>query len=704
MIITIKCLSLHRRSVEKYSTMQQKKYLVYGLLMMMLVGLLASQRAMAQQAVDTLDISQLRKAMYYHYSKHNTEEFLTTIDQLKRLAQRQGNEKEYYKACGNQIIYISANLNRSQAIELANQLFRQAEHKGSQYGLYTAHYAMGTICAALAQLDDAISHYEDALKILKEHYPTENRSALYLATAKVERAKSNFERVKELADLVVNDPKASLTHKLSAMSYRCLVLIDTHAPIEECDRAYAEREKIKAEYGHDDVFGNAIDFNQALLHNDFEWAQRVVDAMPEESKLSKLNNYARLYAAQGNYRKAYEYFRRYKAVSDSINIDNVRKTSLDVTMMMEKVHAENEARDLRLENQELEMARIASELQQKRMEEQALTLSMEYQQTRLHEMQAQRENDSLMADNKELQLSEYRSQMEAFENAERTRRMKWIAFWVLSIMGFAFVGFYANSRRLQLRRLKDAYDKLEETTAAKERIESELRIAREIQMAMVPHEFPKSPRLDIYASMMPAKEVGGDLYDFVPYDDQLYFCVGDVSGKGVPAALFMAMSARLFRTLSKYRLSPAQIANAMNNELVQNNDNGMFVTMFIGLLNLNTGHLVYCNCGHNPPVLAGEFIEMEANAPLGLWEGLDFVEQTIDSIRGQQFFVYSDGLTEAENLGKDQFGDDRLLTFLNEHQQLDARTLVEQLQQNVELHVNGAAPSDDLTMLCLRKK
>jgi serine phosphatase RsbU (regulator of sigma subunit) len=180
--------------------------------------------------------------------------------------------------------------------------------------------------------------------------------------------------------------------------------------------------------------------------------------------------------------------------------------------------------------------------------------------------------------------------------------------------------------------------------------------------------------------------------------------VGDVSGKGVPAALFMAMSARLFRTLSKYRLSPAQIANAMNNELVQNNDNGMFVTMFIGLLNLNTGHLVYCNCGHNPPVLAGEFIEMEANAPLGLWEGLDFVEQTIDSIRGQQFFVYSDGLTEAENLGKDQFGDDRLLTFLNEHQQLDARTLVEQLQQDVELHVNGAAPSDDLTMLCLRKK
>ena len=185
--------------------------------------------------------------------------------------------------------------------------------------------------------------------------------------------------------------------------------------------------------------------------------------------------------------------------------------------------------------------------------------------------------------------------------------------------------------------------------AAKERIESELRIARDIQMSMVPGVFPDSPGLDMHAYMTPAKEVGGDLYGYVMKGEQLYFCVGDVSGKGVPASLFMAQASRLFRTLAAEGMMPADMACRMNNELAENNDRNMFVTMFIGLINLSTGQLEFCNCGHNPPVVDGVFLEMEfANMPLGLWEDFNFHGETIEDIRGRQLLVYTDGLNEAE--------------------------------------------------------
>ena len=132
---------------------------------------------------------------------------------------------------------------------------------------------------------------------------------------------------------------------------------------------------------------------------------------------------------------------------------------------------------------------------------------------------------------------------------------------------------------------------------AKERIESELRIAREIQKRMLPHVFPRRRDVDIYAMMTPAKEMGGDLYAYALLDDQLYFCAGDVSGKGVPAALFMAEVTRMFRTLVDGHLTPNAIATRLNHALVEDNEQGMFVTMFIGLINLKSGHMEFCNAG-----------------------------------------------------------------------------------------------------------
>ncbi len=255
-------------------------------------------------------------------------------------------------------------------------------------------------------------------------------------------------------------------------------------------------------------------------------------------------------------------------------------------------------------------------------------------------------------------------------------------------------------------KLKTAYDQLEKTTKAKERIESELRIARDIQHSMVPSTFPQREGLDMYASMTPAKEVGGDLYGYLLQGDELYFCVGDVSGKGVPASLFMAQATRLFRTLAAQHMKPSEICTRMNDALTEDNEQGMFVTMFLGKVDLLTGFLEFCNAGHNPPIwkMPPAFLEVESNAPIGLWPGLDYEGQTIASIKGQPMLVYTDGLNEAENLQQQQYGDDRLMAFLSASNFTTSREVVESLKGEVERHREGAEPNDDLTMLCILVK
>ncbi len=255
-------------------------------------------------------------------------------------------------------------------------------------------------------------------------------------------------------------------------------------------------------------------------------------------------------------------------------------------------------------------------------------------------------------------------------------------------------------------KLQSAYDQLEQTTQAKERIESELRIARNIQMSMVPNTFPTRKGLDMYASMTPAREVGGDLYGYVLMDDELYVCVGDVSGKGVPASLFMAQATRLFRILATQHMMPAEIVTRMNTVLTESNEQGMFITMFIGLVDLKSGRMDYCNAGHNPPVLGVDgddhFMEgIETNAPIGLWPDLEFIGESVDNIRNKMLLVYTDGLNEAENLQKEQFGDDRLLDILNHRHFNSCRELIDHLDAEIVKHRNGADPNDDLTMMCL---
>ena len=323
-----------------------------------------------------------------------------------------------------------------------------------------------------------------------------------------------------------------------------------------------------------------------------------------------------------------------------------------------------------------------------------------------------------------IQSSEARSQMNEFDTelsityAENEVKEEQLAKEHLLLMAggiiaaiiIAFLAMISYRRNKHLKyqeslnnELREAYDQLEETTKAKERIESELRIAREIQKHMLPRVFPRRADVDLYAMMTPAKEVGGDLYGYALLGDQLYFCVGDVSGKGVPAALYMAEVTRMFRTLVDGKLMPNTIATRLNHALTEDNDEGMFVTMFIGLIDLKTGRMEYCNAGHNPPLLNGEYMEMEANAPIGLWPELVFAGEEVGDMHGKTLFIYTDGINEAENINKEQFGDERLQALLKRDLG-DAQQTSEVVHRAVKDFVGEAEPSDDLTKMCIKLK
>ena len=252
---------------------------------------------------------------------------------------------------------------------------------------------------------------------------------------------------------------------------------------------------------------------------------------------------------------------------------------------------------------------------------------------------------------------------------------------------------------------------IEETRAVnaeKGRMEGELQTARSIQMSMLPKTFPPYPDrddIDIFGQLTPAKEVGGDLFDFYIRDEKLFFCIGDVSGKGVPASLVMAVTRSLFRTVSARESQPARIMTTINESIAEDNDSDMFITLFIGALDLPTGRLRYCNAGHNAPLLIGTMntgtLPCDPNVPVGIEPKWRFSAQ--ESIIDPQtvIFLYTDGLTEAENIFYDQFQEERIIETirLSEHK---PQQLIQSMTEAVHQFTDQAEQNDDQTMLAIQ--
>lgn len=250
---------------------------------------------------------------------------------------------------------------------------------------------------------------------------------------------------------------------------------------------------------------------------------------------------------------------------------------------------------------------------------------------------------------------------------------------------------------------------LRATTEKKANMERDLHIAAKIQQGMLLKVFPAFPGredIDIYGMQRAAKEVGGDIFDFLMRDDRLYFLIGDVSGKGVPASLFMTVVGHLFRNVARYSTSASIIVEAINNGLAEGNDEDMFCTLFCGVLDMQTGRVEFCNAGHNPPIWVHEgntlFMQPEVNLPTGVLGDFEYKSEEIQLSEGDALFLYTDGVTEAENSQKALFGDASTLAMVDLLKDVPMKDMADGVVDAIRRFVDDYEQSDDLTMLCLR--
>jgi sigma-B regulation protein RsbU (phosphoserine phosphatase) len=273
------------------------------------------------------------------------------------------------------------------------------------------------------------------------------------------------------------------------------------------------------------------------------------------------------------------------------------------------------------------------------------------------------------------------------------------------------IGALNASIRSMQTELKTYIRNLRETTAAKEKIESELQIARDIQQSIIPHIFPPFPENDsveLFAVLNPARDVGGDLYDFFFVDEKhMCFTVGDVSGKGVPASLFMAITRTLLRARLSVNMKASEIMTAMNNELCLENENAMFVTLFLGILNVETGHISYCNAGHNYPFIIkdnGNVVELKGThgTPLGAMPDIDYGISEIFLDHRDSIMIFTDGISEAIDVNENQYTEKRIIDQLSKMKDSNPEAITKGILTDLDGFVGEADQFDDITMLVIK--
>lgn len=266
----------------------------------------------------------------------------------------------------------------------------------------------------------------------------------------------------------------------------------------------------------------------------------------------------------------------------------------------------------------------------------------------------------------------------------------------------------SDSFAIMQKNLINYIQTLKETVAAKEKIERDIAIAREIQESLIPRNFPNRKEFDIFAKLIPARDVAGDLYDFLMVDDEhLCFAIGDVSGKGIPASLFMAVTKTLLRSKIAIGIEPAAIMTAINTELCRENASTMFVTFFIGILDIRNGELQYCNAGHNSPLLKDRddlvyLCQNKSQPSLGILDEAKYSNTMIKLKKDDVFFLYTDGITEAINKDNSEFSETKLYEVVDQNKNANVQDIVCSVLSAVSEHANGAEQSDDITVFVLK--
>ena len=294
-----------------------------------------------------------------------------------------------------------------------------------------------------------------------------------------------------------------------------------------------------------------------------------------------------------------------------------------------------------------------------------------------------------------------------------------IRFMLLMLLAFGILLYVVWRFFRGAKRMAETQRLLHEKMLEQERLTGELRIASGIQQALLPNldvlsmarrQSLSDDEAEVEGRLIPAKAVGGDLYNGFVRDGKLFFCIGDVSGKGVPAALIMAVTQTLFRSNASRESNPAHIMDRINEAACTNNKSNMFVTMFMGVLDLPTGHLRYCNAGHEVPILISKessaihssLLPAEANLPIGVFSDFKYKMQEITMQPGATLFLYTDGLTEARNTQHELFGRERLMQMMTECSAMDPKQLIETVIARVGQFSGDTEQSDDLTLLAVR--
>ena len=273
-----------------------------------------------------------------------------------------------------------------------------------------------------------------------------------------------------------------------------------------------------------------------------------------------------------------------------------------------------------------------------------------------------------------------------------------VRIFLLMLLGFALLGY------IIYRFLKNN-QQLMRSESDRQRIEGELQVAKRIQSEMLPAGHIDHNNILLAATLVAAREVGGDIYDYFSRDDKLFFTIGDASGKGVPSALVMSVTHSLFRAIGARESNPTRIMQLINHAVCQGNDSSMFITLFIGVLDLPTGRLHYCNAGHDTPLMISEKtakLNVKPNLPLGVMEDWQYEGQETKLQPGHTFLLYTDGLTEAMNVNSQQFGLSRVISHVANHPDQEPQQLLDELLQEVHTFVGDAEQSDDLTMLAIK--
>ena len=579
--------------------------------------------------------------MMTYYNNFMNDQYMAEVDDQLEWLEMNGQWNVYYLVRGFEVQTLIHMDKLQTATREASALKKHAQQRHDEGGLALAYLGMADIYSASGLYREASIHYRKALSLPK-------KMSLYYVVL------DNVYIMQAIALLQLNHNEELLQHcKEWEVWLRTGVVGDGdffYCRLSNCESLRAQSLTKLGRYG---------EAERCLWHSE-EYTAKV-----HKSGLTTIANY-NLLLSRCTYFLAHRQAQEAMACLDSMNVllpqeNDISEERADALMMLGR--GEEGAA----------------------MYKQLLT-----------------EKDSTFTRNMNKQLDELNTlyhvdELQMQNKLERNRFAIVIVIIVaLAIIIFITFRFFAVRRMARLK-------------AKSERMETELRVAHDIQMGMVPQEFPAfpdHPELDIYASITPAKEVGGDLYDYAIHGNHLYFCLGDVSGKGVPASLFMTTAVNLFRVASHQQLAPAAIAMQMNETLNENNASCMFVTLFIGRADLLTGRVELCNCGHNPPVIISggtpHFLELQSNCPLGIMSDIEFQCKSFDNIMGQPFFLYSDGLNEAENPLQEQFGDEHILRLLAAHPFVSCQDTIELMKSEVARHTNGAEQSDDLTMLCLK--